>query len=349
MTSITITAYSAPVYLAYIKHRAAKAAAAHAPKPRPVTAAQAAHRERMRTAAALARGMYRDYVQKDPAARGAATWAAAMREAWSLVNADRDRRAFFAAPGAVQLDTLRRIASRLPAYAAKSTRRRPAGYTDPAPEKAPTNGALWADWMTPTKDGGRAMVPWGEALDTIAAEAWSTLAELDAAPENKPWTVTMADHVIRACKRLRRAYIDGPKGTAGAASLEDPEYAAAAHFPGPEAGTIHKLEITAYALDPVDEVIAQGTAYGLDQWEISAEVERRTGHRIKRAAVARRLGRMRDRRAAEEYAPENYAAPEATKPRPRNWTPDGASTAPGYSAEQVPPRRSIPAPEALER
>lgn len=347
MTSIYT--YSAPVYLAALKHRAARAAAAHAPQPRPVTPAQAAHRERMRAAAALARGMYRDCVQRDPAAAGRATWSAALREAWSLVNADRDRRAFFAAPGAVQLDTLRRIASRLPAYAAKSTRRRPAGYTDPAPEKAPTNGAMWADWMTPTKDGGRALVPWGEALDTIAAEAWSTLAELDAAPQEKPWAVTMADHVIRACKRLRRAYIDGPKGTAGAVSLEDPEYAAAAHFPGPESATLRSMEITAYALDPVDAVIAQGTAYGLDQWEIAAEVERRTGHRLKRSAVARRLGRMRDRRAADIYAPENYAAPEAPKHRPRTWTPDGASTAPGYSAEQVPPRRSIPAPESMKR
>lgn len=277
---------------------------------------------------------------KWPEADYRATLAAALRILWNEPDTLKD---FLAQPSEKVLDYLTRAAAKCPKWAAQQTR--PA--LDPetgAPLLNPETGkpvrvpcpGKWAEWMTPASAGGLERETWRDAVQMIAAEAWIILQDY---PGDMPAVDAVCKAARAACKRLDRQTVDKPsRRRDDSPSLDDPDFnrRLTTRREDPETVAIQRAELDAYCRDAEDRLTVAALAYGLNQTETAAYVTSRSGHSVKQAAIARRLGRMRDRRsaaaveqAANELDAAVMAAAGSSYRRSPEWRPDGASSSPG--------------------
>jgi len=254
---------------------------------------------------------------------------------------------FLQQPGEVQLETLRKFAARCPGYAARQVKK----TTDPETGETVTvpAPAAWADWMIPRSKGGLELEPWAVAVDTIAAEAWTRLATSE--DDGNPLAWILARACRAACVRLSKVYRDAPNNRSrskrqdgsgtiiDAVSLDDPDYSAAAHFPGPESAAVTREAIRQAANDPRDFAVLDLRSQGQTLQQIAARLG------ISHPAVLKRLRRMKERMedAKTEQAANDLdaavmaAAGQSYRPR-KSWRPDNASSSTGGRENAQQPR-----------
>lgn len=288
---------------------------------------------------------------------------------------------FFAAPGELQIDMIRRLATRCPDRAMNRTR----AAVDPETGERLFNEngeqmrefirQTWAAWMTPRKRGGLGLVPFAEAVEEVTVEAWMILQRINPDPDaqeaakgiewgrkkplkvkdGEPLGLTLARAADLACYHLDRQHRDRPGFYAGdPASLDDPDFHLAASYPSPEPAALNRAEIESYARSPEDLFTVKMTAAGYNHLEIAGGAkdnpkqlaavaavmdldprQMKTGLGVSRQAVEKKFKKMtarRERARLEEAADRldsavmQAAGIKATRPRPRTWTPDNAST-----------------------
>lgn len=264
---------------------------------------------------------------------------------------------FFAAPGELQLQMIRRLATRCPDRAMNRTRA--AVDTETGERLYNENGealreyvaGTWAAWMTPRKRGGLGLVPFGEAVEEVTAEAWMILQRINPDPaaqeaaqgiewgrkkplkvkDGEPLGLTLARAADLACYHLDRQHRDRPGYCAkDPASLDDPDFSLAAHLPSPEPVAVLRESIRTAARSEQELAILDLAAQGYNRVEIGRALG------ITRQAVEKHLRKMKDRlqdarteQAANELDAAVMAAAGVRAPRARTWTPDNASSRPG--------------------
>lgn len=303
-----------------------------------------------------------------------ATLAAALREAWTDARTGAAQQAqqqpqqpqpetlaeFYAAPGEVQYEMLRSAAAKVPSRASKKTR--PITGPDGEPVIDPRTGKAlrefvpmprWVRWMMPESEGGLELCPWGEALDTIAAEAYTGLERINP---DLPIHVILARATDYAAERLARMYQQKPaKGRAADSldTLEDPDYFGGASYASPEAAALERDAIRSYCRSAEDLAAVKMAAAGYNHIETAGGVRRmtradlaaaavldldpetiRSGLGVTRQAVEKRLDKIARRRSEDRQTVEAWLrGDDLEKPqprqRPREWRPDNASSAPG--------------------
>ena len=261
---------------------------------------------------------------------------------------------FFAAPGELQLQMIRRLATRCPDRAMNRTRA--AVDPDTGERLYNENGEqmrefirqTWAAWMTPKKRGGLGLVPFGEAVEEVTAEAWMILQRINPDPaaqeaaagiawgrkkplkvkDGEPLGLTLARAADLACYHLDRQHRDRPGFyAADPASLDDPDFSLAAHLPSPEPVAVQRESIRTAARSDQDLAILDLAAQGYNRVEIGRALG------ITRQAVEKHLKKMKTRlddvkteQAANELDAAVMAAAGVRAPRARTWTADNAST-----------------------
>lgn len=261
---------------------------------------------------------------------------------------------FFAAPGEKQLDMIRRLATRCPDRAMNRTRA--AVDTETGERLYNENGealreyvaGTWAAWMTPRKRGGLGLVPFGEAVEEVTAEAWMILQRINPDPaaqeaaqgiewgrkkplkvkDGEPLGLTLARACDLACYHLDRQHRDRPGYYAkDPASLDDPDFSLAAHLPSPEPVAVLRESVRTAARSEQDLAILDLAAQGYNRVEIGRALE------ITRQAVEKHLKKMKTRlddakteQAANELDAAVMAAAGVKAPRARTWTPDNAGS-----------------------
>lgn len=261
---------------------------------------------------------------------------------------------FFAAPGELQLQMIRRLATRCPDRAMNRTR----AAVDPETGEHLYNEngeqmrefirQTWAAWMTPKKRGGLGLVPFGEAVEEVTAEAWMILQRINPDPaaqeaaagiswgrkkplkvkDGEPLGLTLARAADLACYHLDRQHRDRPGYYAkDPASLDDPDFSLAAHLPSPEPVAVLRESVRTAARSEQDLAILDLAAQGYNRVEIGRALE------ITRQAVEKHLRKMQARmqdakteQAANELDAAVMAAAGVRAPRARTWTADNAST-----------------------
>lgn len=261
---------------------------------------------------------------------------------------------FFAAPGELQLQMIRRLATRCPDRA--MNRSRAAVDPDTGERLYNENGEqmrefirqTWAAWMTPRKRGGLGLVPFSEAVEEVTAEAWMIMQRINPDPaaqeaaagiawgrkkplkvkDGEPLGLTLARAADLACYHLDRQHRDRPGFYASdPASLEDPDFSITAHLPSPEPAAVMRESIRTAARSETDLAILDLAAQGYNRIEIGRALG------ITRQAVEKHLKKMKTRlddakteQAANELDAAVMAAAGARRPARKTWTPDNAST-----------------------
>lgn len=261
---------------------------------------------------------------------------------------------FFAAPGELQLQMIRRLATRCPDRAMNRTR----AAVDPETGERLYNEngeqmrefirQTWAAWMTPRKRGGLGLVPFGEAVEEVTAEAWMILQRINPDPatqeaaqgiewgrkkplkvkDGEPLGLTLARAADIACYHLDRQHRDRPGFYAkDPASLDDPDFSLAAHLPSPEPVAVLRESVRTAARSESDLAILDLAAQGYNRIEIGRALG------ITRQAIEKHLRKMKTRlddakteQAANELDAAVMAAAGVKAPRARTWTPDNASS-----------------------
>lgn len=261
---------------------------------------------------------------------------------------------FFAAPGEMQLDMIRRLATRCPDRAMNRTR----AAVDPETGERLYNEngeqmrefirQTWAAWMTPKKRGGLGLVPFGEAVEEVTAEAWMILQRINPDPaaqeaaegiewgrkkplkvkDGEPLGLTLARACDLACYHLDRQHRDRPGFyAADPASLDDPDFHLAAHLPSPEPAAVIRESVRTAARSEQDLAILDLAAQGYNRIEIGRALG------ITRQAVEKHLKKMKTRlddakteQAANELDAAVMQAAGVSAPRARTWTPDNAGS-----------------------
>lgn len=219
---------------------------------------------------------------------------------------------FFAAPGELQLQMIRRLATRCPDRAMNRTR----AAVDPETGERLYNEngeqmrefirQTWAAWMTPRKRGGLGLVPFGEAVEEVTAEAWMILQRINPDPDaqeaakgiewgrkkplkvkdGEPLGLTLARAADLACYHLDRQHRDRPGFyAADPASLDDPDFSLAAHLPSPEPAALNRAELESYARSPEDLFTVKMIAAGYNHLEIAGGAKDRPAQLAAVAAV----------------------------------------------------------------
>lgn len=239
--------------------------------------------------------MYRDMVQKDPEARGLASWYECMKEAAQEVKGEEalDRLTLDdmelaldgEAPEELRqqvIEALRHGAMKCPKWAQTRTR------IDADGQKvlAPSSCALWMG----TRE------TWPESIDHIVAEAWATYLERSikrAREQGKGPGAVIFWACYNACQKVD--YEHNPNKR----SKRSPEQRAALELrmiggrpSDPEAAAIASDILHRAAPAPADMVIVELTAAGVRQADIAARLG------LAQYQVSRRLAAIRDRAAA---------------------------------------------------
>ena len=219
---------------------------------------------------------------------------------------------FFAAPGELQIDMIRRLATRCPDRAMNRTR----AAVDPETGERLYNEngeqmrefirQTWAAWMTPKKRGGLGLVPFAEAVEEVTAEAWMILQRINPDPaaqeaadgiewgrkkplrvkDGEPLGLTLARAADLACYHLDRQHRDRPGFyAADPASLDDPDFSLNAHLPSPEPAALNRAEIESYARSPEDLFTVKMIAAGYNHLEIAGGAHDRPAQLAAVAAV----------------------------------------------------------------
>jgi len=249
----------------------------------------------------IATAYYRKGIAENPALRCRAFWGVCLREAFAEYRERAERAAAAAAD-------MRPAGEVFPAMTGDEffTRAIRAAAAMPGrmlsiPRRNKETGEVTyiADtsvlWMIPINRGGLALMPWQDALETIAGEAFVVLSEKLNDWYDKPFKYAMYDAAMTAVRRIDKAMRDRPRRakTPGmdAAYLEDPDGIPGYHAPAPEKTVILRAAVEALASDDDDKRIINGMMKGMTQKEIAAAVGRTQGF------VSKRITRMRERAA----------------------------------------------------
>lgn len=256
---------------------------------------------------ARAAALYREITGKYPEARNRATWAACMREAVreyrEAVKNYNARAEWESMSGEEQLETLKRAAANMPDFLMSVSYINGNGEKDFRLDKTVL-------WMVPESRGGQGLVPWAEAVDTVAAEAWIVLAErMEAYDGGKPLVALVYNACRIAVHRLDKLYHDAPRtkrtkdgkqialygGAAGACEWNDMNAARAPRSlawkaESPEAAYISREAVEALTHDENDKRILAALEKGFTQKEIAAAMG------ISQPAIAKRVKGMKARR-----------------------------------------------------
>lgn len=259
---------------------------------------------------ARAAALYREAVREYPEARNRATWAACMREAVKeyreAVKNYNARAEWESMTGENQLDLLKRAAAKMPDFLQSVP------YIDDDGNKAFRLDKCVL-WMVPESRGGQGLVPWAEAVETVASEAWIILAErMEAYDGGKPLVIMAYDACKTAVRRLDRLYHDAPRtkrtqdgkqislygGAAGACEWNDISAARAPHSlawkaESPEAAYISREAVADLTHDENDKRILAALEKGFTQKEIAAAMG------ISQPAIAKRVRNMKNRRVEQ--------------------------------------------------
>lgn len=261
---------------------------------------------------------------------------------------------FFAAPGELQLDMIRRLATRCPDRAMNRTRAavdQETGerlYNENGDRMREYVAGTWAAWMTPKKRGGLGLVPFAEAVEEVTAEAWMILQRINPDPaaqeaaagiawgrkkplkvkDGEPLGLTLARAADLACYHMDRQHRDRPGFYAkDPASLDDPDFSLAAHLPSPEPVAVLRESIRTAARSESDLAILDLAAQGYNRVEIGRALG------ITRQAVEKHLRKMQARlqdarteQAANDLDAAVMAAAGVRRPARKTWTTDNAST-----------------------
>lgn len=259
--------------------------------------------------------LYRETVEKYPEARNRATWAACMKEAareyreevknytaraeWERMNGEK------------QLDMLKRAAAKMPEYMMSVER------VDPVTGEKTYRVDKAVLWMTPENRGGQGLIPWKEAVETVAAEAWIIVVEaMDSYDGSKPLISIIYTASRKAVGRLDRLYHDAPRtkrtkdadgkrkqinlagGASGACEWNDISSARAPHSltlkaENPEAAFISREAVEELAHDDSDKRIISAIERGYTQKEIAVVMG------ISQPAIAKRVKAMKNRRVEQ--------------------------------------------------
>lgn len=255
--------------------------------------------------------LYRETVEKYPDARNRVTWALCMKEAAREYREEvknyTARAKWESMSGEKQLDMLKRAAAKMPEYMMSVER------VDPVTGEKVYRVDKTVLWMTPENRGGQGLIPWKEAVDTVAAEAWIIVAEaMESYDGSKPLIGIVYAAARKAVSRLDRLYHDAPRtkrikadgkqkqinlagGGAGTCEWNDMSaarapYSLAWKAESPEAAYISREAVEALAKDETDKRIIANVECGRKQVEIAARLG------ISQPAVAKRIKGMKNRR-----------------------------------------------------
>lgn len=259
---------------------------------------------------ARAAALYREAVREYPEARNRATWAECMREAVKeyreAVKNYNARAEWESMSGEEQLETLKRAAANMPDFLMSVSYINGNGEKDFRLDKTVL-------WMVPESRGGQGIVPWAEAVETVAAEAWIVLAErMEAYDGGKPLVALVYNACRIAVHRLDKLYHDAPRtkrmkdgkqialygGAAGACEWNDLNAARAPRSlawkaESPEAAYIAREAVEELTHDENDKRIVTALERGFTQKEIAAAMG------ISQPAIAKRVKAMKNRRVEQ--------------------------------------------------
>lgn len=154
-----------------------------------------------------------------------------------------------------------------------------------------------AFWMLPESVGGLALMPWADAVETVAGEAFIALYDKADKWQEKPLKYAAYDaaaYAVARCEkcvrdRARRARKAENRGDAG--YLENPDGVPGYHAPAPEKIAITRAALAALAQDDDDKRIINGLLRGMTQKELAAAVGRTQGF------ISKRIARMKAKAA----------------------------------------------------
>ena len=150
-----------------------------------------------------------------------------------------------------------------------------------------------AFWMLPESVGGLALMPWADAVETVAGEAFIVLYDKVSLWEEKPLKYAAYDaaaYAVARCEkgvrdRARRARKAENRGDAS--YMENPDGIPGYHAPAPEKIAITRATLAALAQDDDDKRIINGLLRGMTQKELAAAVGRTQGF------ISKRIARMK--------------------------------------------------------
>lgn len=255
--------------------------------------------------------LYRETVEKYPEARNRATWAACMKEAAREYREEvknyTARAEWEKMSGEKQLDMLKRAAAKMPEYMMSVE------HVDPVTGEKVYRVDKSVLWMTPENRGGQGLIPWKEAVETVAAEAWIIIAEsMKSYDGSKPLISIVYTAARKAVGRLDRLYHDAPRtkrvkedgkrkqinlagGASGACEWNDISAERAPHSlawkaENPEAAYISREAVEELTHDENDKRIINALERGYTQKEAAAAMG------ISQPAIAKRIRNMKNRR-----------------------------------------------------
>lgn len=154
-----------------------------------------------------------------------------------------------------------------------------------------------AFWMLPESVGGLALMPWADAVETVAGETFVVLYDKLSLWAEKPLKYAAYDaaaYAVARCEkgvrdRARRARKAENRGDAG--YLENPDGVPGYHAPAPEKIAITRATLAALAQDDDDKRIINGLLRGMTQKELAAATGRTQGF------ISKRIARMKAKAA----------------------------------------------------
>lgn len=287
---------------------------------------------------------------KWPDADYRATLAAALRIAWKDSKEPQTVAELLQCPPEKLYHYLRRAAAKCPRWAEQQTR--PLLDDDGEPVTDPETGkpirvscpGTWAKWMQPASAGGLARESWEDAVTMVANEAYTIIIDMPADMDSR---TACRKAAVKACQRLNRQTVDKPsRRMDDPSSLDDPDFnrTMTTRRDDPELVALARAALEAAPADDADKIIINGIADGMKQKELAARLGMSQG------AVARRLGRIRARHAAEEQHGQTDTDERRERQhvaawmagddlrRPAEYRPDNASSSTGGHRTAADPR-----------
>lgn len=165
-----------------------------------------------------------------------------------------------------------------------------------------------AFWMLPESVGGLALMPWADAVETVAGEAYIVINDKfinDAKWHEKTLKYAAYDAAMLAVARCEKGVRDRARrarkaeARADAAYMENPDGIPGYHAPAPEKLAITRATLAALAQDDDDKRIINALLAGKTQKETAAAIGKTQGFVSKRIA---RMAKAEARREAEAEA-----------------------------------------------
>ena len=238
--------------------------------------------------------IYKPFIAVNPSEKGLATWYASLKIAYAEIKLSKEIASvaeslnsfedFRKLSEMEQYNTLKQLASLVPKIAMRTYRIKVNEIT--GNNEAVFESASEIAWMIPKRNGGKALIPWDEALDMIVNASYIRLAEKSDyyAEKGLSFRQTLVKCVFLSAKQIGRKIQDKPtRQRQDTLSMQDESFHIVSSYPSPEVDTIGKLAIMESARDEADKQIMLGKAYGLTQAELGKRLE------MSQVAISKRI------------------------------------------------------------